>query len=84
MKKGKDPDSYLLLMDPDPGGPKKCGSGSGSLTLVYVIASFWNNFKNPRLLSKQLFGVIDGYLKAGTSYLKAGTSFLRRLIGRIL
>jgi hypothetical protein len=66
-------------MDPDPGGPKTCGSvsGSGSPTLVYVIASFWSNFKNHRLLSKQLFGVIDGYLKAGTS-------FLRRLIRRIL
>ncbi len=23
MRKGKDPDPYLLLMDPDPGGPKK-------------------------------------------------------------
>jgi hypothetical protein len=32
-KKGKDPDPYLLLMDPDPGGPKNmrsCGSGSSS------------------------------------------------------
>jgi hypothetical protein len=79
MRKGKDPDpdSYLLLMDPDPGCPKTCGSGSGSPTLVYVIASFWNNFKKHKLLSKQLFGVIDGYLKAGTS-------FLRRLIRGIL
>ncbi len=76
-RKDPDPDSYLLLMGPNPGGPKTCGSGSGSLTLVYVIASFWNNFKNHRLLSKQLFGVIDGYLKAGTS-------FLRRLTRRIL
>ncbi len=36
MRKGKDPDPvsdpYLWLMDPDtdPGGPKTCGSGSGS------------------------------------------------------
>jgi hypothetical protein len=25
-----DPDPYLCLMDPDPGGPKTCGSGTGS------------------------------------------------------
>jgi hypothetical protein len=29
-EKGKDPDPYLWLMDPNRGGPKKCGSGSGS------------------------------------------------------
>ncbi len=37
MRKGKDtdPDPYLWLMDPDPGGPKTCGSfGSGSPTLL--------------------------------------------------
>ncbi len=30
MSQGKDPepDPYLLLIDPDPGGPKTCGSGS--------------------------------------------------------
>ncbi len=28
MRKGKDP--HLLLIDPDPGGPKTCGYGSGS------------------------------------------------------
>jgi len=27
-----DPDPYIRLMDPDPGGPKTCGSGSGSYT----------------------------------------------------
>ncbi len=27
-RKGKEPDPYLLLMDPDPGVPKTCGSGS--------------------------------------------------------
>ncbi len=35
MRKGKDPvtdsDPYLWLMDPDPGGPKICGSGSPTL-----------------------------------------------------
>ncbi len=39
-KKGKypDPDPYLWLLDPDPGGPKKCGScGSGSPTLETII-----------------------------------------------
>ncbi len=37
MRKEKDPDPHLLLMDPDPGGPKtwgSCGSRSGSLTLI--------------------------------------------------
>jgi hypothetical protein len=29
-----DPDPYLWLVDPDPGGPKTCGSGFGSATLV--------------------------------------------------
>jgi hypothetical protein len=34
MRKGKDPDPYLSPMDPDPGGPKTCGScESGSPTL---------------------------------------------------
>ncbi len=35
MRKGKDPDPYLSLTDPDadPGGPKTyaCGSGSGTV-----------------------------------------------------
>ena len=35
MRKGKDtepePDPHLWLMDPDPGGPKTCGSGSPTL-----------------------------------------------------
>jgi hypothetical protein len=30
----KDPDSYFVLMDPDPGGQKTKGSGSRSPTLV--------------------------------------------------
>jgi hypothetical protein len=33
MRKGKDPHQYLWLIDPDPGGPKTCESGSGSPTL---------------------------------------------------
>jgi hypothetical protein len=33
VRKEKDPDPYIWLMDPDPGGPKTCGSpGSGSPT----------------------------------------------------
>jgi hypothetical protein len=47
MRKGKDPeleldpDPYLWLMDPDPGGPKTCGScGSGSSTLLSVQLAF--------------------------------------------
>ncbi len=34
MIEGPDPDPYLRLVDPDPGRPKTCGSGSGSATLV--------------------------------------------------
>ncbi len=40
MRKGKDPDPYLLLLDPDPGGPTTCGSlgsGSGSPTLAHCF-----------------------------------------------
>ncbi len=38
MRKGKDPDPdpYIGLMDPDPGGPETCGSGSGSPTLLKI------------------------------------------------
>ncbi len=37
MRKGKDPDPYLWLIDQDPGGPKTngFGSGSGSPTLIF-------------------------------------------------
>ncbi len=31
LRKGTDPDPYLWLMDPDPGVPKTCGSGSPTL-----------------------------------------------------
>jgi hypothetical protein len=31
MRKGKDPDPYLCLMNPDPGGTKTCGSGFPTL-----------------------------------------------------
>jgi hypothetical protein len=38
MRKGKDParDPYLCLMDPDPGGPKTCGSGSKTAVNEYT------------------------------------------------
>ncbi len=37
IEPNKDLDPYLWLMDPDPGGPKTCGSGgSGSATLVVL------------------------------------------------
>jgi hypothetical protein len=32
------PDSYLVLMDPDPGGPKTSGFGSGSATLLLFVS----------------------------------------------
>ncbi len=37
-QKNPDPDPYLWLVDPDPGGPKTCGSGSGTLgkSLVFL------------------------------------------------
>ncbi len=37
LRKGKDPDPFLWLTDPDPGDPKtcgSCGSGSRSATLI--------------------------------------------------
>jgi hypothetical protein len=37
-----DPDPYLCLMDPDPGGPKTCGSGgSGSAALVASVKNLF-------------------------------------------
>jgi hypothetical protein len=42
-RKGKDPDSYLRLIDPAPGGPKTCSSGSGSPTLVFSNW-YWSRF----------------------------------------
>jgi hypothetical protein len=46
MRKGKDPDPYRWLMDPDPGGPKTCGScesGSGSPTLFTTPVAHLEN-----------------------------------------
>ncbi len=41
MRKGKDPepdpDPYLCLMDPNPGGPKTCGSGSPTLVILALL-----------------------------------------------
>ncbi len=47
----KDPDPYIWLMDPDPGGPKTCGScGFGSPTLILSynpLEKLWyGNFLN--------------------------------------
>jgi hypothetical protein len=40
MGKGKDPDPYLSLIDPDPGGPKTCKyCRSGSPTLDNVAGN---------------------------------------------
>ncbi len=47
LRKGKDPDPYLWLMDPDPGGPKTCGF-SRSPTLV------------PWLLHNRISSLISG------------------------
>ncbi len=56
MRKGKDPepDPYLWLMDPDPVGPKTCGScvsGSPTLLATKYFSSFsiwiaWNKKRN--------------------------------------
>ncbi len=44
MRKLKDqdpePDHHLWLTYPDPGGPKTCGSGSGSPTLLFAALTF--------------------------------------------
>jgi hypothetical protein len=47
MRKGKDPDLYpwLIDRDPDAGGPKTCGSGSGS--------------RSPTLLNSLIFAMIN-------------------------
>ncbi len=38
-QKGPDPDPYLRLVDPDPGGPKTCGSGGSGLGSVTLVTS---------------------------------------------
>ncbi len=54
MRKGKDPDPYLLLLDPNPGGPKTPGSGSQTLLFtqvkIQVFYLFW------RTLGRKLGG----------------------------
>jgi hypothetical protein len=50
MRKGKDPETdldpnpYLCLMDPDPGGPKTCrSSGFGSPELIPTLRCYCNS-----------------------------------------
>ncbi len=61
MRKGKDPDPdpYIWLMDPDPRGPKTCGSGSPTLVQrtvnplhcarQFITVSFWLSRKGTSL-----------------------------------
>ncbi len=48
MWKGKDPDPYLWLIEPDQGDPKTCGCGSPTLLLdkilykAFCLAKRWN------------------------------------------
>ncbi len=45
MRKGKDPDPYLWLMDPDPfEGPKTSGSGSPTLVKIPIFSYFSLSF----------------------------------------
>ncbi len=41
-----DPDPYIWLTDPNPGGPKKygCGAGSGSKTLLKCAVNKFSRF----------------------------------------
>jgi hypothetical protein len=41
-KKDLEPDPYLCLMDPDPGGPKTCGPESGSVPPTLVSRDGYN------------------------------------------
>jgi hypothetical protein len=64
MRKRKDPEPdaypYLRLMDLDPGGPKTCGSVSGSesgsptsvpvLMLIFTVGTFTSIFKDNKSL----------------------------------
>ncbi len=38
MRKVKDPDPYIWLMDPETGGPKSCGSRSPTLVLGFLVS----------------------------------------------
>jgi hypothetical protein len=63
MRKEKNPDPYLCITDPDPGGLKTCGSGSPTLVnnvrlgpvgerdhvpLVSLIGQEWVRYSVPR------------------------------------
>jgi hypothetical protein len=54
MRKGKDPDPYLCLIDPepDPGGQKTCESGSGIPNTGYRPI----NYTEPFILRLSLYG----------------------------
>ncbi len=73
MRKGKDQDPDIWLMDPDPGGPKTCGSGSGSPTLFtcqifFMISGFWNSVRYGTLFVRYRYStpVVPMYVKTPT------------------
>jgi hypothetical protein len=87
MRKGKDPvpdpDPYLLLMDPYPGGPKTWGSGSptlvlrlgvGSTTMFSYAGSNSNFFNNAELKIKSLLK--EYHIVNGISTLRGQIFFL--------
>jgi hypothetical protein len=54
----KDPDPYLWLMDPDPGGPKPCGSVSTTLRAALLLLPAWASsiFKHLTICKQSLIG----------------------------
>ncbi len=75
--KDSDPDPHLWLVDPDPGGPKTCGSGSGTLGREGRTARH-HNFCTHSDETKVRFGDIDLTLNTLSQILSTGRFFLDR------
>ena len=57
MRKGKDPEPDLRQMNPDPGGPKTCGSGSPTLVSLMLMC-----------FNKCDVSTFASFLKAGSAF----------------
>jgi hypothetical protein len=68
MIEGSGSGSIPLTMDPDPGNPKTCGSGSESATLVARVSAI---FKRTQAIYIKL-SKIQRYLKVLSSHLNWG------------
>ena len=72
MRKGKvpdpEPDPYLWLMDPDPGGPKTCGSCGSESPTRFQISLRWSelngSFFSYRILAHFSFKIANSVEKA--------------------